>query len=155
MIRPLLALSAAVAALTTAPAALADEPRAALEYFKRPGSPAPFSAAVRVGDVLYLSGQIGASREDGTVPPDIESQTRLVMANMQDALTLAGASLDDVFKCTVMLADMSQWARFNAVYVKYFKPDRLPARSAFGASGLALGAGVELECMAYMPGKRP
>jgi 2-iminobutanoate/2-iminopropanoate deaminase len=74
---------------------------------------------------------------------------------MQQSLKLAGAGLDDVFKCTVMLADMSQWARFNAVYVTYFKPDRLPARSAFGASGLAFGAGVELECMAYMPKDKP
>lgn len=155
MIRHFTILCAATAVLAIAPAASAQSPRPDLEYFKRPGSPAPFSAAVRVGDVLYLSGQIGASPEDGSVPPDIESQTRLVMANMQQSLKLAGAGLDDVFKCTVMLADMSQWARFNAVYVTYFKPDRLPARSAFGASGLAFDAGVELECMAYMPKDKP
>lgn len=155
MIRHFAILCAATAVLGTAPAALAQSTRPDLEYIKRPGSPAPFSAAVRVGDVLYLSGQIGASPEDGSVPPDIESQTRLVMANMQQSLKLAGAGLDDVFKCTVMLADMSQWARFNAVYVTYFKPERLPARSAFGASGLAFGAGVELECMAYMPKDKP
>ena len=54
-----------------------------------------------------------------------------------------------MFKCTVMLADMAEWEAFNKIYVTYFKPDRLPARSAFGANGLARGARVELECVAY------
>ena len=60
-----------------------------------------------------------------------------------------GCTFDDVFKCTVMLADMAKWEDFNAVYLTYFKPGRLPARSAFGASGLALGGRVELECLAH------
>jgi 2-iminobutanoate/2-iminopropanoate deaminase len=62
-----------------------------------------------------------------------------------------GLSFRDVFKVTVMLADMSRWSDFNKIYVTYFEPDRLPARSAFGVNGLALGAQVELECCAYLP----
>jgi len=120
----------------------------AVEHYVREGSRAPFSPVVRVGDVLYLSGQIGA-RPDGTLPDSLAEQTRLAMENIEAALALAGAGLEDVFKCTVMLDDMSQWAEFNPVYLGYFTPGRLPARSAFGTNGLALGALVEIECLAH------
>jgi len=113
----------------------------------------PFSQAVRVGDVLYLSGAVGTI--PGTmelVPGGIEAETRQAMDNIGAVLREHNLSFDDVFKCTVMLADMASWAAFNKVYVTYFKPDRLPARSAFGTSGLALGAQVELECLAFIGG---
>ncbi len=115
----------------------------------------PFSDAVRVDDILYLSGQIGnlPGRLE-LVRGGIEAETRQMMENIAHVLNAAGLSFDDVFKCTVMLADMGRWAEFNAVYVPYFKPGRLPARSAFGASGLALGAAVEMECWAWT-GERP
>lgn len=114
----------------------------------------PFSQAVRVGDILYLSGAVGnqAGRLE-LVPGGIEAETRQMMENIGAVLRENGLSFADVFKCTVMLADMSQWTTFNRVYIQYFDPDRLPARSAFGVSGLALGAAVELECWAYA-GKR-
>ena len=70
------------------------------------------------------------------------------MENVRSVLASAGLGFSDVFHCTVMLADMSQWADFNAVYLEYFS-DPLPTRSAFGASGLALCGLVELECQAY------
>jgi enamine deaminase RidA (YjgF/YER057c/UK114 family) len=70
------------------------------------------------------------------------------MENIERVLKHCGRSFDDVFKCTVMLSDMSQWAAFNKIYLNYFKQDRLPTRSAFGASGLALGGAVEMECWA-------
>jgi enamine deaminase RidA (YjgF/YER057c/UK114 family) len=73
------------------------------------------------------------------------------MDNIGAVLAAHGLGFDDVFKCTVMLADMSQWGEFNKVYVGYFKPDRRPARSAFGANGLALGAALEVECWAHAP----
>lgn len=73
------------------------------------------------------------------------------MGNMGAVLRQAGSSFDDLVKCTVMLADMSHWEAFNQIYVGYFKPGRLPARSALGANGLARGAQVELECWAYQP----
>jgi enamine deaminase RidA (YjgF/YER057c/UK114 family) len=72
-----------------------------------------------------------------------------MMENIARVLNAAVLSFDDVFKCTVMLADMAQWAAFNEVYVSYFKPGRLPARSAFAAKSLALGAAVEMECCAW------
>jgi enamine deaminase RidA (YjgF/YER057c/UK114 family) len=127
--------------------------RPSVQHYTREGSRAPFSPAVRVGDVLYLSGQIGA-REDGSLPDDIAGQTRLALQHVEAALALAGARLDDVFKCTAMLDDMSQWAEFNRAYLEYFAPGRLPARSSFGADGLALGALVEIECMAHAPPAR-
>ena len=125
--------------------------RPAVEYFPEKEAGAAYSAAVRVGDVLYLTGQIG-TRPDGTLPESVTEQSRLTMENMSAELKSRGSSLDDVFKCTVMLADISTWADFNKVYVKYFKPNRLPARDAFGVNGLALpGLKVELVCMAYSP----
>ncbi|MBB4632949.1 RidA family protein [Sphingosinicella soli] len=125
--------------------------RAPIEYFPggRPGS--PFSRAVRVGDTLYLSGQIG-NRADGTKADDLAGQTRQTMENIKAELAAFGLGMDAIFKCTVMLADMDQWRDFNAVYLEYFAPDRLPARSAFGADKLVGGALTEVECCAYMPG---
>lgn len=111
----------------------------------------PFSQAVRVGDVLYLSGCLGnLPGKMQLVPGGMEAEARQTMENIGAVLKENGLTFDDVFKCLVMLADMSKWADFNKVYLNYFKPDRLPARSAFGAAGLALGAQVELECMAYI-----
>ena len=110
----------------------------------------PFSDAVRVGEVLYLSGQLG--NVPGTrniVPGGIEAETRQMMENIARVLNAQGLSFDHLIRCTVMLADMSQWLAFNDIYVTYFKPGRLPARSAFGAKALALGAAVEMECTAW------
>ena len=117
------------------------------EYFPA-GPNAPFSTAVRVGDVLYLSGQIGVG-PDGKLPPTFEGQAKQTMENVGTALKARGLGWGDVFKCTVMIADMKNWPAFNAVYVPYFPKGKLPARSAFGSSGLALGAELELECLAY------
>lgn len=113
----------------------------------------PFSAAVRVGDILYLSGQIG-TRADGTLPQGIEAQSRQTMDNIGAVLAAAGLGWSDVFHCLVMIDDMGEWQAFNRVYVGYFDPARLPARSALGADGLALGAAVEVECRAYAPARR-
>jgi 2-iminobutanoate/2-iminopropanoate deaminase len=115
------------------------------------GAKLPFSQAVQVGDVLYLSGALG--NKPGTrevVAGGIVAETRQTMDNIAVVLKANGLTFDDVFKCTVMLADMDEWEDFNKVYLTYFKPGRLPARSAFGASALALGALLELECWAYV-----
>lgn len=115
------------------------------------GQPMPFSEAVRAGDTLYLAGQIG--NVPGTrrlVPGGLGPEARQVMENIRAVLERHGASLDQVVKCTVFLADIKEWPAFNEVYVQYFKKN-LPARSAFAASGLALGARVEVDCIAYAP----
>ena len=109
----------------------------------------PFSDATEVGGVLYISGQIGAvPGEDKVVAGGLEAETRQVMMNIDAVLAKRGLRHDDLFKCTVMLADMKQWDAFNRVYVTYFKPGRFPSRSAMGVTGLARGAAVELECWA-------
>jgi 2-iminobutanoate/2-iminopropanoate deaminase len=128
-----------------------------IEFINSPAAAAanlPFSQAVRVGDVLHLSGAIGTAPGTGElVPGGIDAETRRTMDNIGAVLHENGLTFDDVFKCTVMLADMTEWADFNRVYVTYFTPGRLPARSAFGAAGLALGARVEVECIAYVGGR--
>jgi enamine deaminase RidA (YjgF/YER057c/UK114 family) len=84
------------------------------------------------------------------VPGGLEPEARQTLANIRTMLEAAGASIRDVVKCTVMLDDMSQWPAFNQIYVDFFG-DHRPARSAFGADGLALGATVEVECIAVIP----
>jgi reactive intermediate/imine deaminase len=112
------------------------------------GQPLPFSDAVRVGDTLYLSGQLGIGA-DGKLPAGIEAQTKLALDNVGAILKRAGLGYEDVFHCTAMLADMKDWPAMNKVYVTYFPEGKRPARSAFGANGLALGGLIELECQAY------
>lgn len=114
------------------------------------GRPLPFSEAVRAGDTLYLSGKLGLG-PDGKLPAGIEAQTRLAMDSIAATLKKSGAGWANVVKCTVMLDDMKDWPAFNTVYMTYFAPGQMPARSAFGADGLALGALVEVECLAYAP----
>jgi 2-iminobutanoate/2-iminopropanoate deaminase len=120
-----------------------------VEYLKSdPASPAPFSDAVRVGHMLYLSGQLGTDGPSGLVSGGIKAETKQTMENIRRVLERNGSSLDQVVKCTVMLADINDRSAMSEVYVSYFAKDRLPARSTFGASGLALGARIEIECWA-------
>jgi len=110
----------------------------------------PFSEAVRVGNLLILSGQIGTDPETHSlVSGGVKEETRQTMDNIKRTLEKYGSSLEKVVKCTVMMADMSEWPAMNEVYVTYF-PEHLPARSAFGASGLAVGARLEIECWAVL-----
>ena len=109
----------------------------------------PFSEAVRSGGLLFVSGQIGAGPGSlSVVPGGIQAETRQALDNIAAILARHGSSMDRVVKCTVFLADVSEWADFNEVYVGYFVPGALPARSALGANGLAAGARVEVECIA-------
>ena len=112
-----------------------------------------FSLAIRSGDFIFLSGQLGAA--PNVDPPQvveggIEAETRQTFENIVSVLDAAGATLEDIIKCTVFLADIEDYAAFNAVYIEYF-PNDPPARAALAASGLALGALVELDCIAAAP----
>lgn len=141
----------AAAVLIFSDAAGAAPPdRPAVDYFPAPasgGQPAPYANAVRVGDMLYLSGQTGDI--DGQLKQGFEAQARQSMENVRTILKDRGLGFADVVKCTVMLSDMTEWSAFNAIYVPYFPTGKVPARSAIGANGLAGGALIELECWAY------
>lgn len=114
----------------------------------------PFSEAVRAGDFLFLSGQIGDVPETGKLAEGgLEAEARQTLINVKRVLESNGASLQDVVKCTVFLADIAEWPAFNAVYRQFFQKP-FPARSALAASGLAMNARVELECIAYAPPRR-
>jgi len=112
----------------------------------------PFSEAVSAGNYLFLSGQIGNTGgklvEGGIVP-----EARQAMQNVKSVLERNGAALTDVVKCTVFLADIAEWPTFNNVYREFFHQP-FPARSALAASGLAMNARVEVECIAYVPRAR-
>lgn len=109
----------------------------------------PFSEAVKVGNVLYLSGQVGIVPDTQQIAPGgIEPESRQVMQNIRTVLEAHGYAMDDLIKCTVFLADMAEWPAFNEIYKTYLKAGKLPARSALGVNGLALGARVEVECIA-------
>jgi reactive intermediate/imine deaminase len=143
-------LCAAMATLAGGdPARAADVP--AIEYLnsgKILPSTLPFSEAVRVGNLVYLSGQLGIMPGSmKLVPGGIKEEARQTLENIKTALEAHGYKMSDLVKCTVMLADMSEWATFNDVYKTFFT-GHFPARSAFGANGLALGARVEVECIA-------
>jgi reactive intermediate/imine deaminase len=120
------------------------------EVLKVPGAVAglPFSPAIRVGSIIYLSGQLGnkmGTRE--LVPGGIGAETRQTLENIKTVVEAAGSSMDKVFKCTVFLADIADYEKMNEVYATVFQKDP-PARSTIAGSGLALGARVEIECMA-------
>jgi len=110
----------------------------------------PFSESVRVGNLLFLSGQVGEDSEGNLVEGGIGSEAEQVMSNIKGALERRGLGMENVVKCTVFLADIEEWGTFNEIYTKYFDPP-FPARSALGANGLAINARVELECIAAYP----
>jgi reactive intermediate/imine deaminase len=110
----------------------------------------PFSPAVRVGNLIYLAGQIGtdATASGAVVSGGIEAETRQTLNNIKQTLEAVGLSMDRVVKCTVFMADMKEWDAMNAIYRRYFTAPNYPARSALGVNGLALNAKVEIECIA-------
>lgn len=119
------------------------------EFIASTGGPVrPFSPAVRTGGTLYLSGQIGTDSAGRVVRGGVQAETRQAMENIRSVLLRAGSSMERVVKCTVFMADMREWSAMNDVYVTFFDAGRRPARSAMGASGLALDARVEIECIA-------
>lgn len=149
---PLTALIVAACATTTQ-----DPPRAAtaagatsqtpasggVEFL---GSRGALSQAVRVGNLLYMSGQLGTDSARGITP-----ETRIAMNKIKATVERYGSSMDRVVKCTVFLVDMSEWAAMNAVYTTFFAEDKRPARSAVGTPALVNNGRVEIECIAVLP----
>ena len=124
-----------------------------LEFYKvengPPGMTLPFSEAVRAGDMLYLAGMVGTDASGKLVAGGIGPETKQIMENIGASLTKHGSSYDRVVQCTVALADIKEWPAFNEAYKPFFK-EHFPARMAFAASGLALGARVEVQCNAVI-----
>jgi 2-iminobutanoate/2-iminopropanoate deaminase len=124
-----------------------------VEYLTSPAIEAlqlPFSEAVRVEDTLYLSGQLGNT--PGThklIDGGISTETRQTLENISATLERHGSSLEQLVKCTIYLADINEWPQMNEVYKTFFT-EHYPARSAVAGSGLALGARVEMECIAAL-----
>ena len=113
-----------------------------------PGS-VPFPEGTAFGNLVFLSGQLG--NQPGTlslVAGGIRAEALQTMRNIETALQGQGLGIENLLRCTVMLADMADWPVFNEVYREFFGTRPLPARSAFGCNGLALGARVEVECIA-------
>ena len=132
----------------------AADPSSAPRYYPMAstgGAPLPFSEAVQLGDTLYVSGQVGNMPGTLTLASGgLEPESRRALENIKAILERHGTSMDHVVKCTVYLVDIKDWPAFNAVYREFFKVN-LPARSALATGGLAIGAKVEVECIAYMP----
>ncbi|MBX9854021.1 MAG: RidA family protein [Gemmatimonadaceae bacterium] len=162
--RPLRGLFAPILALVTLACAAGDAPPSAasrtatstatagastdITYIQPDGPPAnPFSPAVRVGNLVFVSGTLG-TRPDGTlVPGGIEAETRQVLENIKAVLASDGLGMDRIVRCTAYLADLAEWPAMNAVYRSYFADGKYPARAAVQAT-LLFGARVELECVA-------
>jgi 2-iminobutanoate/2-iminopropanoate deaminase len=145
----ILALVLAAATLGTACSARRPTPVAEPEYIHPDGPPAnPFSPAVRVGNLVFVSGTLGTVGTGMTlVPGGITAETRQVMENIKRTLAAAGLGMDRLVKCTAFLADLKEWPAMNEVYRSYFSNGKYPARAAVQATLLA-GARVELECTA-------
>ncbi len=133
-----------ILSITSVVPALAAKP--SVQYYPRPGK--PFSAAIRIGDNVYVAGSTGAAA-DGSMPADFSTQATNTMDAVARNLKLAGASMDDVYKCTIALTSMDNWDAFNVVYLKYFKPGQYPVRMSFGVTSLG-GAAVEVQCEAHV-----
>jgi reactive intermediate/imine deaminase len=146
--RPIVLALAGAAVLALAACARPYE-QLQLEFMPatRPG--AIFSPAVRVGNLLFLSGQIGTDTANRLVPGGLQTEARQALNNIRATLERYGSGMDRVAKCTVFLADIRDYNDFNEIYASYFRA-RKPARSALAATGLALGARVEIECIAVV-----
>lgn len=144
-----LAITLCATAMLSATSAFAD---GHLEHLNSgmvlPEGNLPFSEVVVAGDTLYLSGMIGLKPKTfKMVEGGIEAESRQTMENIKTMLEANGYSLANLAKCTVYMADISEWGTFNKVYSEFFEPGEFPARAALGGTDLALGAKVEVDCI--------
>jgi 2-iminobutanoate/2-iminopropanoate deaminase len=148
MVRNVVTRSAALAALlcVTPLSAVSTE---IAKYDEGPFS-GPYSESARVGDLLFLAGQVGEYQDGKLVSGGISAEAEQVMLNIKAALARRGLGLEHVVKCTVFLVDVAEWSAFNEIYKKHFS-EPYPARTAIGVSKLVLSARVEVECVAGYP----
>ena len=146
--RRIVLIAAAVASINAMAGPVAPS---SAEYYPVADLPAsmnlPFSEAVRVGGILYLSGTIGTDKSGKLVSGGMAAEAKRAMDNIGATLTRHGSSFDKIVQCTVALADIKDWPAFNEVYRRYFT-GHFPSRMAFATAGLALGAQVEVQCNA-------
>ncbi|MBQ0080299.1 MAG: RidA family protein [Alistipes sp.] len=112
-----------------------------------PAAIGPYSQAIMLNDTLYISGQLPISATTGEMPEDIESQTRQSLLNIGAILKSASLTYEDVVKTTVLMTDLSDFARMNAVYAEFFN-EMKPARACFQVAALPKGAKIEIEAIA-------
>tara|TARA_B100000925_G_scaffold185241_1_gene139977 strand:+ start:546 stop:1022 length:477 start_codon:yes stop_codon:yes gene_type:complete len=108
----------------------------------------PFSDAVIVDNIVYLSGKVGRLANGKLIQGGIEEETTQTLKNIESVLEKVDLTREDIFKCTCMLVDIKDWPKMSKAYKRFFDRKNLPARSAFAGSGLALNARVEIECLA-------
>ncbi len=113
---------------------------------------APYSPAIRTGNLVFTSGQVGINPATGKLAEGVEGQARQVLENLKNVLAAAGCGMEDVLKCTVFMQDMADYGAINAIYGEYFSQNP-PARSAVAAAELPIGALVEIEAIALVPEK--
>ena len=109
----------------------------------------PYSAGIKTGNMLFLSGQLGIDPATGKLPEGIEAQAKQSLANIEALLAAAGATFDNVVKTTVLLADIADFATVNEIYASKFS-EPFPARSAFQVGALPAGGLVEIEVIAAL-----
>lgn len=114
-----------------------------------PAALGPYSQAIKAGNLVFASGQLGLIPETGKLPDGIEEQTRQVLANLAAVLTAAGSSMDQIVKTTIFLANMADFATVNGIYAGAFSGVP-PARSTVQVAALPLGGLVEIEAIALV-----
>jgi 2-iminobutanoate/2-iminopropanoate deaminase len=112
-----------------------------------PGAIGPYSQAIRSGDMVFCSGQLGLDPTTGELVEGVEAQADRALRNLQSVLDAAGLGFDDVVKTSIFLADIGDFAAVNAVYAR-FMPDPPPARSTFQVAALPKGGLIEIEAIA-------
>jgi len=125
-------------------------PKDAIHTPAAPAAIGPYSQAIRAGDTVYLSGQIGLDPATGTLRDGLEAQARQVLENLRAVAAAAGGTLDDIVKVTLLLADLADFPRVNEIMAGFFaKP--YPARATYQVAGLPRGARVEIEAVLVLP----
>jgi 2-iminobutanoate/2-iminopropanoate deaminase len=127
-----------------------DFDRTAVSSAQAPKAIGPYSQAIRAGQILYTSGQLGMDPATGNlVDGGVEAETRQALVNLSHILSAAGTDLQSVLKTTVFLRDINDFTKMNGIYAEFFK-DQPPARSAVQVAALPKGAAVEIEAVAIL-----